>query len=390
MSYQEYNEHLGYWRDEVKLDRYRRALAETVHPGDTVLDLGTGSGMLGLLACEAGAGKVYAVDAGAIGSVAAEVFERNGFGDRVEVIRALSSDVRLPDRVDLVLGDQIGGLAYSAGVFKFYDDAARRLMKPGGVTVPDRFDLVLAAVEHESAREAIDPFRHPIGGFDLAPLHRLVQNTIRPVFMRDEQGLLSSPETVHRRLATDASRIEIRSRLHVTREGRLDGIAGMFVAQMSPSVRMSNVPGHPDLMGHRWQDFFPIDHPIPVQRGDVVDVEFQVNPVSYLAAWSVSVERSGVRAGVEHHSSFEGQLLDPARLRLLAGRPVRLTEVGVAAARLLADLEGQEIDVDVVTQTLADRLPQLQRTEIDRVVRGLAAVLSSGSPEVAAEPASLR
>ena len=58
MSQSELAEHQGYLADERKIAAYRAALAEVVEPGDTVLDLGAGSGLLGYLACEAGAGTV--------------------------------------------------------------------------------------------------------------------------------------------------------------------------------------------------------------------------------------------------------------------------------------------------------------------------------------------
>jgi hypothetical protein len=378
VSSKAFDEHLAYWVDEVKIDRYRRALAEVVTPGATVLDLGSGTGLLGLLACEAGAGKVYAIESGPIAAVAHDVFERNGVLDRIEMIRGMSTDVTLPERVDIVVGDQIGGFAYSAGVFKFYADAAQRLLKPKGVTVPAGFELAVAAVEHPGSRQAIETFGSPLEGFDLKPVHELVRNTMRTVSIRDEAPLLSRPTFIHSQAATDASRFRRTARLTVTRDGLLDGIIGMFTATMSPGIRMSNVPEHPDMMDRRWQDFFPVDRPIPVRAGDVVHTEIWVNPDSYLASWTITVEGAETFSPLERHSTFEGQLLDPAQVRLLAGRPVRMTALGRAAARAVTESSSEEVDTDAISSRLAEALPHLQRSEIDRMVRSLAGLLASG------------
>ena len=54
--------HRQFLEDAVRLDAFSRAIAEVVRPGHVVVDLGSGTGVLGLLACRAGASRVYSVD----------------------------------------------------------------------------------------------------------------------------------------------------------------------------------------------------------------------------------------------------------------------------------------------------------------------------------------
>ncbi len=54
MSYRELFEHGGYVSDAVKIDAYRRALGNLIRPDDVVIDMGCGSGLLGLLALRSG------------------------------------------------------------------------------------------------------------------------------------------------------------------------------------------------------------------------------------------------------------------------------------------------------------------------------------------------
>lgn len=50
MSPGELTEHRLYWSDSVKIDRNHRALASLITPESVVVDLGAGTGLLGLVA----------------------------------------------------------------------------------------------------------------------------------------------------------------------------------------------------------------------------------------------------------------------------------------------------------------------------------------------------
>jgi hypothetical protein len=201
---------------------------------------------------------------------------------------------------------------------------------------------------------------------------------MRKVSLQDDSSLLSTPARVHSQLSTDDSKFRITGHLAMARDWILDGVIGMFVARMSPSVSMSNIPGHPDMMDRRWQDFFPMGQRVPVRAGDQVIPEIAVNPDSYLGTWAITVEGADGRTTIERHSTFMGDLLDPARLRFLARRTVGVTVLGRAAVEAVAESSDEELDIDDVASRLAAAMPQFPRSEVDRMVRNLAAVMASG------------
>ena len=77
--------------DDVRTGTYQKAMLDNREDfeGKVVLDVGTGTGILAFFACQAGAKKVYAVDASDSADVARTISEANGYGDRVEVIRKI-------------------------------------------------------------------------------------------------------------------------------------------------------------------------------------------------------------------------------------------------------------------------------------------------------------
>ena len=133
-------EHGGYVSDAVKIDAYRRALGNLIRPDDVVIDMGCGSGLLGLLALEAGAARLIAVDSGPILELARETFERNGFGDRVEYHRMHSSELTLATPADVLVYDQVGGFAHEVGLTRNVRDLLDRGVLKAGRT--DRPRLV--------------------------------------------------------------------------------------------------------------------------------------------------------------------------------------------------------------------------------------------------------
>ena len=178
MSLGELSEHRLYWADSVKIDRYRRALAQLVTPQSIVLDLGCGTGLLGLLAVQLGARHVYAVDSGSILALAKQIADANGAGDRITHIRAMSTAVELPELVDIVVADQLGGLGYEPGVLAYYADARQRLLKPGGAFVPDSLRLLIAPVQCAEMTTEVDFWNTRPEGFDVSAAAPYVSNDV--------------------------------------------------------------------------------------------------------------------------------------------------------------------------------------------------------------------
>ena len=80
--------------DEKRTNAFREAILRTVRPGDVVVDIGCGSGILSFFACEAGAARVYAVEERHMADVLRLLAKENGFDDRIVVLHEHSTKPR--------------------------------------------------------------------------------------------------------------------------------------------------------------------------------------------------------------------------------------------------------------------------------------------------------
>jgi type I protein arginine methyltransferase len=307
------DEHRLYLQDDVRLEALAAAVARAVKPGDVVVDLGAGTGILGLLACRAGARRVYAIEEGGMIEVAREICRANGFDDRVVFVRGLSTNVDLPERADVVVADQIGRFGFDAGIFEYFADARERFLKPAGITMPASITLKAAAVESEQDWRRVTFWDQPAAGFSMTPAARIARNTGYPA--KFTPGELLSEETPLCTLDASA-RIEpaiaADARVAIGRAGTLHGIGGWFSATLSDGIVMSNGP----LCERRIDRscvFFPLERPVAVAVGDSVHLTFRILPADLIVSWTVEVWRGPVETGhLEErfsHSTWHGMLL---------------------------------------------------------------------------------
>jgi len=345
-------EHLGYWQDEVKVNAYRAALHEVVSKGDRVLDLGSGTGLLGMLAAQAGADKVWCYDDGPILGLARALAEQHGIADRMEFVNELTTDASLPE-VDVIVCDQIGGLVHDAGVLEYFADAQRAL-RAGGTLVPSAFEIFMAPVH------AVEPYRQVEGwgqlaGFDTAPARTAAANTEWRVGPGDIT-LLSRPHSIDRRSSDDASPMQAEALFQVDTAGVLHGLSGWFVAQMSPSVTITNSPIADERM-NRWLNFYPLASPVKVEPGQQLRTTFSVHPVSQLVSWSIAVDQEQP----QRMSTFNGALMFDVRTDLGADREiVNPDQKAMAANELIALAAGGASTAEMAAA--AERFPSLLPT----------------------------
>lgn len=358
----QFDEHRQYLEDTARLSAFDRAIRATVRPGDVVVDLGCGSGILGLMAVRAGASRVYAIDDSGMVAVARRIAVANGVADRVVHIAGLSTRVALPEPVDVVLADQMGHLGFEAGVLEYFDDAARRWLRPGGRFVPRGVATWLAPVDAPEMTAAVDFWRTRPAGFDVSAVHEGAVNTGYPTRFSPDQRLAAGQPVLHWITGvTDLGAAHGRTTFRVERPGTLTGLAGWFVADLADGVRLTNEPGAPDQIDRR-QAFLPVAAPIAVLPGDDIDVTLRARPVEVVLMWEITVRRAGGVLAHGRYSTLTGMLLSrDALARTDPARRPRLTAWADARATILQLCDGRHTLAEIEAATAA-RHPDLFRT----------------------------
>lgn len=131
------NVHIRMLNDQARTHAYRQALFKLVRPEDTVLDIGTGTGILAATAALAGARHVYAVERSSnLSKLARKFFDHNGLGEKITIIEGDSSRIELPEKADVLVSEIIGNDPLAEGILPCYEDARRRLLKPLARLIP--------------------------------------------------------------------------------------------------------------------------------------------------------------------------------------------------------------------------------------------------------------
>lgn len=346
-----FDEHRQYLEDSHRLTAFRRAIDATVRPGDVVVDLGCGTGILGLLACRAGASRVYAIDDGGMIAVARQAAIANGFGDRIVHIQGNSMRVALPEQAHVIVSDQIGRLGFEAGVIEYFADAARRFLRPGGHLVPAGVATWLAPVEAPALTAVVEFWRSAPAGFDFSGVLDGAVNTGYPATLAVGQDLAAAQPVLQFVCGDQASAAKGAVTFEVMRPGVLSGLGGWFVAELASGITMTNAPGAPDQIARR-QAFLPIANPVRVDIGDQIDVVLRARPVEVVLAWDVRVTRAGAVIAHARHSTLAGMLVPRETLaRTDPSRRPQLTPWADARATVLTLCDGHHTLAEIESAT---------------------------------------
>jgi predicted RNA methylase len=280
-SYAELSVHRWMLRDTGRNEAYRRALAHVVKPGDVVLDVGAGTGILSIFAAASGARRVYAVERTGIAEVAKQVIASNGYSDRIEVMQSDLEDVTLPEKVDVIVSEWMGGFGVDENILAVLVMARDRWLKPGGTMVPGRVTAMLAPAHLPEFDEAIAHWESRPHGVDLSVIARLTtQETFHtqtppeslvapPQMMWSHDPLTCSLEEADQPFTTKLT-------FTATRPSTISGLLTWFVAEMGDGRTLTNAVGDPDT--HWGRSLFPLDRPIELAAGTSIAVELQCDP----------------------------------------------------------------------------------------------------------------
>ena len=303
--------------DETRVDAYAAAIRSVVKPGDRVLEIGAGFGFFSVLAAQAGAAHVDAIDKNPAIHLGPRITAANACGDRIRFHAGDARDVTLDTAADVLIGDLRGPTPFSGPSLEILVDARRRLLRPGGTVIAMRDTLYAAPANAPLAfrREIEAPLRR--NGVSLEPVARVVYDT--PLRCSVAPADLLAPGSSwltldYRTLA--GTNHDGHTEWTFDHRSRISGLALWFSSDLCDGVRLSSAPGERTFAYS--QIFLPFRNVVAVEPGDAlrIHIELRLARDDYVWMWQAWRCRAGQHDAslVVEQNSLAEIVIDPSAL----------------------------------------------------------------------------
>ena len=259
--------------DKVRTSTYQKSMLENASEfaGKVVLDVGAGTGILSYFAVQAGAKKVYAVEASNMAQYAQVLAKNNNACDKIEVVAGRIEDITLPENVDIIVSEPMGYMLFNERMLETYLHA-KKWLKEGGNMYPTTGTLYVAPFSDDNL------FNERVGksefwsdtsfyGVNLTSLKKAAREEYfkRPQVAAFDHSILMADPCVHKTDFLTASEeslqnIHIPLQYTVLETGTLHGLAFWFDVAflgLSSHVYLCTGPKDPLTHWHQVRCVFP-------------------------------------------------------------------------------------------------------------------------------------
>ncbi|MHA1741957.1 MAG: 50S ribosomal protein L11 methyltransferase [Candidatus Thorarchaeota archaeon] len=246
----------------TRIGKFSEAIRRVVDADSSIVDIGTGTGVLAMLAARAGARRVIALD---INPESIEYARRsarlNGLDRRIEFVVGHYRDLVLDELADVVICEMLSSMMLVEQQVPACGFAVRNLLKRNGTVLPQSATVFVVLAECRTLwnRFSVEGLRFP----------RLPQ-TVSPNEARD---MSDAVELAHFDFTSPESpeRIDRRIEFVVNEDGTVHGLVGFFQSTLYGDIRLEMADG--------WRDvFLPLPHATNVSPGDTLAVRIEFVP----------------------------------------------------------------------------------------------------------------
>jgi hypothetical protein len=276
--------------DHYRNQQLARAIAAVVRPGDVVIDVGAGSGLLSMLAARTGARAVYALECGPMAEVARHLVHANGLEGVITVEPCHSTQWQAPEPANAILCETLGFAIFDEGFRESLTDARERMLAPGGTLVPCRlrtFAVPVSPIENLPHLGGLNE----LCGFDFRPLTRLLRAASQRAYVPVENELANRAELwdldCYTMPASELMDRQMSFTIHKT--GLLGGFLLWFEADLGGGISLGNRCPH--WSNHWGQLFLAAKQQQEVCPGDDVRLQIRYTSASQFT-WSECAQRA--------------------------------------------------------------------------------------------------
>ena len=266
--------HSAMLNDEIRNEAFEKAIKTAVEPGCSVLDIGTGTGLLAMVASRAGAKRVIGCESvGFLAEAASEIVQQNNLEDDISILHKWSKDLTMGKDimapVDVLVAEIVDTGLLGENIIAAIRDARQRFCKPDATTIP--YGATVYAAPIESREISLERRVSMANGFNISLLNSLRPNMyIQTDLSKYDWRMLTEPVQIFDLDFTRDQPLFEQESFWITphSDGTAHCIAFWFDLHLSPTVTLSTAPDKPTT--HWKQAIYTFSDPVEIKQNEPI------------------------------------------------------------------------------------------------------------------------
>ncbi|XP_062913627.1 protein arginine N-methyltransferase 1-like isoform X2 [Mobula hypostoma] len=276
-SYAHFGIHEEMLKDEIRTLTYRNSIYHNKHvfKDKTVLDVGSGTGILAMFAAKAGAKKVFGIECSSISDYSEKIIKANHL-DNME-------EVQLPvDKVDIIISEWMGYSLFYESMLNTVIFARDKWLKPGGLMFPDRATLYIVAIEDRQFKDFKIHWWEDVYGFDMTCIRNVaikepLVDIVDPKQVVTNACLIKEVDIYN--VKTEDLSFSSTFRLQVQRNEYVHALVTYFNIEFTKCHKKTGFSTAPDAPYTHWkQTVFYLEDYLTVKLGEEICGTITMNP----------------------------------------------------------------------------------------------------------------